>query len=117
MIFVIHGCHKLLQAIAYFRKGRPWKLAEEVAEMKFPFPVPSAIAATLAQFVFSILLILGLFTRPSALILAGTLSVAVLQNRLARRDPQLALLYAFAVITLALTGPGPHSLNAVGFGQ
>lgn len=117
MIFLIHGCHKLVQATAYFRKGTPWKLAEEVAAMRFPMPLPSALAATLAQFVFSAMLMLGLFTRLSALMLVGTLAVAILQNLLAKRDPQLALLYTLVAAAFVLTGGGPYSLDALLFGR
>ena len=54
MIFYIHGWHKLEGWIAYLQHGTPWKLAEEVAEMHFPMPLASAVAATLVQFICSL---------------------------------------------------------------
>src|SRR5262245_45881542 len=89
MIFYIHGWHKLEGGIAYLQHGTPWKLAEEVAQMHFPAPVASAFMATIVQFVSAPLLALGLFTRINAALLTATLSVAILQNLLAGRDPQL----------------------------
>ncbi len=53
MIFYVHGWHKLEGWIAYVQHGTPWKLAEEVAEMHFPAPLASAVAATIVQFVCS----------------------------------------------------------------
>jgi len=112
MIFYIHGWHKLHDGLAFLNNGTPWKLAEEVAEMGFPMPVPSAFAATTVQFVCSLMLIFGLFTRLNALFLTGTLSVAILQNLLAHRDPQLAILYTLVVLAMMFLGGGRYSLDA-----
>ena len=112
MIFYIHGWHKLHDGLAFLNNGTPWKLAEEVAEMGFPMPVPSAFAATTVQFVCSLMLIFGLFTRLNALFLTGVLSVAILQNLLAHRDPQLAILYTLVVQAMMFLGGGRYSLDA-----
>jgi putative oxidoreductase len=112
MIFYVHGWHKLEGWIAYLQHGTTWKLAEEVAEMHFPAPLASAVAATLVQFVCSLLLVVGLFTRVNALLLSGVLGVAILQNLLAHRDPQLAILYTLIVITFVFMGGGRLSFDA-----
>jgi len=92
MIFYIHGWHKLEGGLAYLQHGTPWTLLKEVAEMHFPAPLASAFAATAVQFICAPLVALGLFTRLNASLLVATLSVAILQNVLASRDPQLAIL-------------------------
>jgi putative oxidoreductase len=112
LIFYIHGWHKLEGGLAFLRNGTPWRLAEEVAGMHFPAPVASAFAATVAQFVCALLLALGLFTRVSAAILTSVLGVAIAQNLLANRDPQLAVLYTLTVAAFALLGGGRLSLDA-----
>src|SRR6266702_7698160 len=112
MIFYIHGLHKLEGWIAYLQYGTPWILAGEVAGMHFPAPLASAVAATLVQFICSLFIIIGLFTRINAILLFGALSGAILQNLLAGRDPQLAILYALVVLTLAFMGGGRISLDA-----
>lgn len=112
MIFYIHGWHKLAGWLAYRQHGTPWKLAAEVAELHFPAPEASALAATLVQFGSSLFLVVGFLTRINSALLAGVLGVAVLQNVLAGRDPQLALLYTLTVATLALMGGGKFSLDA-----
>ena len=113
MIFYIHGLHKLEGGLAYLQHGTPWTLAKEVAEMHFPAPVASAFAATALQFLCSPLLALGFFTRLNAALLTGTLSVAILQNLLAGRDPQLAILYVLVLLSLVFLGGGRFSLDAL----
>jgi len=112
MIFYIHGLHKPEGWIAYLQQGTPWTLAEEVAGMHFPAPLASAVAATLVQFICSLFIIVGLFTRINAILLFGALSGAILQNLLAGRDAQLAILYTLVVLTLAFMGGGKISLDA-----
>jgi uncharacterized membrane protein YphA (DoxX/SURF4 family) len=112
LIFYIHGWHKLEGGLAFLRNGTPWQLAREIAEMHFPAPVASAFAATAAQFIFAPLLALGLFTRLSGAILTCVLGVAIAQNLLADRDPQLAILYTLTVAAFALIGGGRFSLDA-----
>jgi putative oxidoreductase len=113
MIFFIHGLHKLRGAVAYLRSGQPWPLAKEVAEIHVPLPFASALAATVVQFAGGALLIMGLATRPVALVLTVTLGVAIYQNIATRRDPQLAALYVLGVATLAVWGGGHYSLDAL----
>jgi len=45
-------------------------------------------------------------------LLFGALSGAILQNLLAGRDPQLAILYTLVVLSLAFIGGGRISLDA-----
>ena len=111
MIFYIHGLHKLEGLIAYLEHGTSWTLFEEVSGMHFPAPFPSAVAATLVQFICSLFVIVGLYTRINAALLICALSGAILQNLLAGRDPQLAILYMLVVVTLMLIGGGRFSLD------
>jgi putative oxidoreductase len=112
MLFYVHGWHKLKGGIHWLRQGTPWPLLGEVKAMHMPLPVLNAFAATLAQFVCAPLLVVGLFTHACGAVLTATLGVAVLQNLLARRDPQLVILYLLAVATLAIAGGGRWSLDA-----
>lgn len=112
MVFYIHGLHKLEGWIAYVHNGAPWELLQEVQGMHFPAPYPSAILATLIQFICPPFIIVGLLTRLNAFLLLGALSGAILQNLLAGRSPQLALLYIISMITLILIGGGKISIDA-----
>lgn len=111
MIFYIHGLHKLEGYIAYLQHGTHWVLYEEVSGMHFPAPLVSAVAATVVQFICSLFIVVGLFTRVNAALLTGALSGAILQNLLAGRDPQLAILYTLVVVTLIFIGGGRFSLD------
>src|SRR5271170_8054194 len=112
MIFYIHGLHKLEGWIAYVQHGTPWTLADEVAGMHMPAPLASAVAATLVQFVCSLFIVVGLFTRINAALLVCAHSGAICQNLLASRDPQLAILYTLVVVTLVFISGGKYSLDA-----
>jgi uncharacterized membrane protein YphA (DoxX/SURF4 family) len=112
MIFYVHGWHKLEGWIAYLQHGTPWKLAEEVAEMHFPAPIASALAATAVQFISSIFVAVGCLTRINSALLVVVLGVAILQNALSGHDPQLAILYTLIVLSLMLMGGGRFSADA-----
>jgi putative oxidoreductase len=112
MIFYIHGLHKLEGWIAYVQHGTPWTLAGEVAGMHLPAPLASAVAATLVQFICSLFIVVGLFTRINAALLVCALTGAIMQNLLAGRDPQLAILYTLVVVALVFMGGGKYSLDA-----
>jgi uncharacterized membrane protein YphA (DoxX/SURF4 family) len=58
------------------------------------------------------LLAVGIFTRVNALLLTATLGVAILQNILADRDPQLAIVYVLVMLNMAFLGGGKLSLDA-----
>jgi uncharacterized membrane protein YphA (DoxX/SURF4 family) len=112
MVFYIHGLHKLEGGLAYLQHGTSWTLLKEVSEMHVPAPLISAFVATIVQFVCSPLVAVGFFTRLNAVLLTGTLSVAILQNLLAGRDPQLAFLYVIVLLSLVFLGGGRFSLDA-----
>src|SRR6267142_4875019 len=112
MIFYVHGLHKLEGWIAYLQHGTPWTLAGEVAGMHMPAPLASAVAATLVQFICSLFIVVGLFTRINAALLVCALCGAIMQNLLAGRDPQLAILYTLVVVAILLIGAGKFSIDA-----
>ena len=85
--------------------------------MHFPAPVASAWAATMVQFVCSLFIVIGLFTRINAVLLTGALSGAIMQNLMAGRDPQLAILYILIIVSFAFMGGGKFSLDAKLFGK
>ncbi|MEA2806862.1 MAG: putative oxidoreductase [Rhodospirillaceae bacterium] len=65
------------------------------------------------------LLVIGLFTRPVAFILAGMTAVAYFYAHAPRgffpilNGGELAALYCFAFLSLAAAGPGPWSVDAM----
>ena len=58
------------------------------------------------------ILIVGCLTRVNSVLLVGVLGFAIIQNLLASRDPQLAILYTLVVLALAMMGGGRFSVDA-----
>lgn len=66
-----------------------------------------------------VLLVLGLFTRPVAFLLCGEMAVAYFRQHSPRgfwpilNGGEVAVLYCFVFLYLAVAGPGPVSLDRV----
>ncbi len=78
-------------------------------------PSVTLMLAVFAEFVCSVLIVLGLATRLAALPLIATMATAFFVVHAA--DPfqrkELALVYLAAFLALAFTGPGRYSLDAL----
>lgn len=108
-----HGLHKLTDGLAWrARRRSDWPFADEIQAAGFPFPVLNAWVATAAQLVGGACLALGLFTRPAAIVLFGTLLGAVYTNVVLKKTNQMALLYLILIACVAAIGPGDWSLDA-----
>lgn len=74
--------------------------------------------AGMLELVGSVLLILGLFTRPVAFILAGEMAVAYFMAHQPKsffpilNGGEAAILFCFIFLYLATAGPGPWSIDA-----
>ena len=106
-LFIAHGTQKLM--------GAPGG--------KSPVELMSLLGlAAVLETVGGILLLLGLFTRPVAFLLAGEMAIAYFRGHapngfwplLNRGEP--AVLYCFVWLYLAAAGPGAWSLDAL-FGR
>jgi putative oxidoreductase len=70
------------------------------------------------ELVGGILLILGLFTRPVALLLSGEMAIAYFVAHAPRsffailNGGELAAFYCFVFLYIAAAGPGPWSIDA-----
>ena len=86
-----------------------------VMEMGFPAPLLFAWAAGIAEFVGGHLIALGLLTRPAALFVAITMSVAAFIRQAGDpfEDIEKALLFLAAAVLLMLIGAGRFSMDAV----
>lgn len=78
---------------------------------------PSGIAGII-ELIGGVLLVLGLFTRPTAFICSGMTAVAYFMAHAPRsfypiaNGGELAVLYCFVFFYLIFAGPGPWSLDA-----
>lgn len=107
--FLLHGTakHLKLPAIEMFAKLEPFSL--------------SGIAGFL-EIIGGVLLILGLFTRPTAFVMSGLMAFAYFLGHaiphgswylpLVNRG-EAAVLYCFIFLYLSAAGPGPWSIDAM----
>ena len=76
-------------------------------------------AAGALELILGALLLLGLFTRPAAFILAGEMAFAYFMAHAPRsfypliNDGTLAILFCFSCLYLSTAGGGPYSLDAM----
>lgn len=86
---------------------------EDVARMGFPAPVFFAWAAVLAEFFGGLLLIIGLFSRPAALLNVIVMIVATFLQNGGDISNKGLMSFTFLVLclTLLLSGAGKYSLD------
>ena len=76
-------------------------------------------AAGTIELILGALLLLGLFTRPAAFLLAGEMAIAYFMAHAPKsffpliNDGTLAILFCFACLYLATAGGGPYSVDAM----
>ena len=106
LMFLAHGTAKLIQ----------WPYVEM---FKDGVPVASLFGiGGILEIVGGILIVLGLFTRPVAFVLAGMMAVAYFMFHAPAsfypiiNGGELAILYCFIFLYLAANGAGPLSLDA-----
>ena len=101
-----HGLGKL---------SHPDQFVNGLTQGGFPAPALLAWIAILSEFVGGLLLALGLFARPAAAFVIGTLGVAAFHVHGA--DPyqkkELALAYVVIGLAVLIAGPGRFSLDAL----
>ena len=105
-LFIAHGTQKLFA----------WPVSEP--ETVVPLVSLAGLAGLLETF-GGLLLLVGLFTRPVAFVLAGEMAVAYFKAHAPRdfwpilNQGELAVLYCFLFLYFAAAGPGPWSIDAL----
>lgn len=91
----------------------PGDHVENVSGLGLPMPELFAWASGIAEFVCALLVVVGLFTRPAALILAINMAVAfsLAHGGRAFADGEMAFLYLLIAVTFMLTGAGRLSID------
>jgi putative oxidoreductase len=71
--------------------------------------------AAFAEFAGALLVVLGLFTRPAALLLVINMGVAATAHMTGMIDgsPERALVYGFVFLSLVFVGPGKYSVDEI----
>lgn len=110
VIFIYHGFPKLFGDTKMFLEAFP----------KMGFPAYFAYVAGVIEFFGGCLLIAGLFTRVAALLISGTMAVAVWKVHLGKgvlavSEYEYPMILCVAAFALATTGAGAVSLDKVIF--
>ncbi|HYJ79665.1 MAG TPA: DoxX family protein [Longimicrobiaceae bacterium] len=110
VVFIMHGKQKLFD---FGFDG----VSEMFSGLGVPLPEFAAVGVSLLEFGGGIALVLGLLTRPVALLLAADMAVATLLFHLPKGfyNPgvEFTLTLFAACIALALNGPGEAALDRV----
>jgi putative oxidoreductase len=109
VVFLMHGGQKL------FVLGVPG-VAGFMGQLGIPAPGVAALVVSLVEFVGGALLVLGLFARPAAALIAIDMAVAVLKVHLPNgfflpRGFEFALTLLCVCAALVLLGAGPLSID------
>lgn len=112
LIFIYHGYPKLVRADAMMREFF----------VQHGFPSYFVGLAGILECVGGGLLLIGLFTRPAALLLAAEMAIAIWKVKLvhgvfAVSEYQFELALAAACVALATVGPGSLSVDHVMLGE
>ena len=105
LLFIQHGAQKIFSF---------------PAEARGPFDLMTQMGiGGVLELVGGALIIVGLFTRPTAFILSGMMAVAYWQFHAPQdiyplnNGGELAIMYCFAFLYLIFAGPGPWSLDTL----
>ncbi len=111
VVMIIHGNSKFF--------GDKSGMTENLSNLGFPAPEVFAWLAAFGEFGGGVLLVIGLLTRPAAILVGITMSVAAFVAH--GGDPfakkELALAYLVMAIVVAIAGPGKMSIDNGLFGR
>lgn len=111
---------RIVAAFLFMAHGTQKLFALPVSEPQTVAPLVSLVGlAGILETFGGLLLLLGLFTQPVALLLAGEMAVAYFKAHAPRdfwpilNHGELAVLYCFLFLYFAVAGAGPWSLDAL----
>ena len=112
MLLYFHGWKKLLGCFNYIIKAEPWPCIDTVANLGFPIPGFFAVMGALAESAGALMLLLGLYTRWVAPVIAFMMLVAVYRHVTSDMRFEMAVLYFLVALLFAFAGGGKWSVDA-----
>ena len=108
---------RIIAGLLLLQHGTTKYLTFPVTQMSGASPMTMGGAAGLIELVGGVLLVIGLFTRPTAFVVSGMLAVAYFSAHAPQgffpilNGGELAALYCFVFLYLAAAGGGPWSVD------
>ena len=108
LMFFYHGHNKLMGGVPRWEKlGSALTNLIGLSFLKTFF----GFMASMSESIFAILLLFGLMTRLSSLLLLTTMLVASAHHLVGQKFPEMAILYATFCILMLVAGPGKYSID------
>jgi putative oxidoreductase len=107
---------RIIAALLFIEHGTMKLFAFPVAQMEGSLP-PLMLVAALFELIGGILILIGLFTRPVALLLSGEMAIAYFMAHSPRgffpavNQGESAILYCFVFLFLAFAGAGAFAAD------
>ena len=108
---------RIMSGLLFLQHGTTKYLSIPVTKMSGASPMTMGGAAGLIELIGGVLLVIGLFTRPVAFILSGTMAVAYFYAHFPRHffpivnAGELAALYCFVFLYISSAGGGAWSID------
>ena len=113
VLFGYHGWGRMIQIYNYAVLNQPWPFIGVVQKLGFPLPPAFALLSAMSEAIGTILIALGLFTRPAAAMISISMAVATYSKVSKGESFELPCLYLLGAAVFAITGPGRFSLDSV----
>jgi putative oxidoreductase len=105
-----HGWNKIINPEKWSKLGNSFtKYFGDLIDFANPM---FGFLASFSESVGAILILLGLFTQPAAVLLSLTMLFAALYHITGTGNPESALIYFSIFLTISFTGPGKYSLDS-----
>ncbi len=110
---------RIVTALLFLEHGTSKILSYPMTQMSGPTMWSIYWVAGILEIVGSVLLLLGLFTRPVALLLAGEMAIGYFMIHAPQsiypvvNHGDAAILFCFVFLLFSATGPGPWSIEAM----
>ena len=107
---------RIITALLFIEHGTMKLFAFPIAQMEGSLP-PLMLVAALFELIGGILILIGLFTRPVALLLSGEMAIAYFMAHSPRgffpavNQGELAILYCFVFLFLVFAGAGAFAAD------
>jgi len=111
LLIGLHGLGRLLRAWNHVVHDETWTFVNYVSTLGFPLPAVFATLSALAESAGGALLVVGLYFRTAAVLVALNFAVATTSEAAGGDAIGYPALYLLIAVVLLITGPGSLSID------